>query len=74
MTAKTGKQMISIHILPQILKSKSNQNMKFGHSTECNMKDIFFKNHDKNEAEGLVTEIFLFSKNSLHEVRFNIFW
>ena len=30
MTSQTGKQVVSIHILPNILRSKDNQAVKFG--------------------------------------------
>ena len=30
MTSQTGQQIITIHILPNILRSKGNQSMKFG--------------------------------------------
>ena len=30
MTSQTGKQITAIHILPNIVKSKGNQAMKFG--------------------------------------------
>ena len=41
MTSQPGKQTIAIHILPNILKSKGNQIMKFGQLIEYNMSNIF---------------------------------
>ena len=50
MTAKTGKQMMSMHILPQILKSKSTWNLAIQQNVTWRI--FFFKNYDKNEAGG----------------------
>ena len=35
------KQIIAIHILPNISKNKDNQTMKFGQLKECNIINIF---------------------------------
>ena len=43
MTSRIGKQVITIHILPNILRTKGNQTMKFGQVTESNMRNIFFE-------------------------------
>ena len=43
MTSRPGKQTISIHILPNISRSKDNQLMKFGQLIEHNMRDIFLE-------------------------------
>ena len=40
MRSQTAKQTISIHILPNISRSKGNQIMKFGQLIEYNMKNI----------------------------------
>ena len=37
-----GKQILTMHILPNISKSKRNQIMKFGQLIEYNMTNIFF--------------------------------
>ena len=37
------KQITAIHTLPKISISKANQNIKFGHLIECNMRNIFLK-------------------------------
>ena len=39
--SQTGKQIIAIHILPNILKSKGNQAMRFGQLTDYNIGNIF---------------------------------
>ena len=41
MTSQTGQQIITIHILAKISKSKNNQTMKFGHSKEYKMRNTF---------------------------------
>ena len=45
MTLQPGEQTILIHILSNISKSKSNQTIKFGQLIECNMRNIFAKDH-----------------------------
>ena len=54
--------------------------MKFGQSIKYNERNIN-KNHVENEPEGLVSDLFLFFKKSLYEVKargiqlsFNILW
>ena len=44
MTSHSGQQTISIHILPNISRSKHNQTMKFGQLIEYIMINIFVKN------------------------------
>ena len=39
--SRSGKQLILIHILPNISRSKGNQTIKFCQLTEYNIKDIF---------------------------------
>ena len=41
MTSQPGKQILAIHVLVNISKSKRNQTMKFGELIEFNMKNIF---------------------------------
>ena len=41
MRSQTAKQTISIHILPNISRSKGNQTMKFGQLIEYNMRNTF---------------------------------
>ena len=43
MTSQPGKQTIVIHVLPNILKNKDNQTMKFGQLREYNMENIFLE-------------------------------
>ena len=41
MTSQAEQQIITIHILPNILRSKSNQAMKFGQLIKCSERNIF---------------------------------
>ena len=43
MTSQTGKQTITMHILPTISKRKGNQTMKFGQLREDNMRNIYLE-------------------------------
>ena len=43
MTSQPGKQTIVIHVLPNILRNKDNQAMKFGQLREYNTKSIFLE-------------------------------
>ena len=42
MTSKTGQQVVAMHILPNISRSKDNQAMEFGQLIESNI-NIFLK-------------------------------
>ena len=61
-TSQTEQQIITIHTLPNISRSKCNQVIKFNRLTEYNVKIFFFKNHAENEAERIVTDFFCFLK------------
>ena len=54
MTSQSGKQTVTIHILSNIVRSKSNQAMKFGQSIEYNKRKVVSKNHAQNEADRLL--------------------
>ena len=43
MASSTGKQITTVHILPEISRSKCNQTMKFGMLVEYNMRNIFLE-------------------------------
>ena len=51
MTSQTGKQTITIHILPDISRSKGNQTMVFGQLIEYSMRNIFSSNIQKIKNE-----------------------
>ena len=61
------KQIIAIHILPNISRSKGNQAMKFGQLSEYNMRNIF--KPAENQAGRLVPDLFLFFKKALFEIK-----
>ena len=43
MTSQTGQQIITIHILPKISRSKGDHTMEFGQSVEYKMGNTFFE-------------------------------
>ena len=43
MMSEPGKQIIAIHILPNISRSRGNQTMKFGQLIKYNIKSIFLE-------------------------------
>ena len=47
MTSLTGKEIITVNILPNISKSKSNQAIKLGQAKKYNVKIL--KNYAENE-------------------------
>ena len=52
MTSQPGKQTIAINILPNFLRNKDNQTMKFGQLTEYGIKKIFVeKSYPKYSGE-----------------------
>ena len=57
MTSYNGKQIIAIHILPNVLRSKDNQLIEY---TKYNMRNISIQRQAENEARILVTDLFLF--------------
>ena len=65
MTPQTVQQIITIHILPNIVKNKGNQAVKIGQLIEYKVRNIFPKNDLENEAGILVPDLFLFSKKTL---------
>ena len=57
MTSQPSQQIIAIQILPNILRSKSNQTMKLSQLIE-HTKIFFFINYAENEAGKLVLDLF----------------
>ena len=43
MTSSTTKQIITMHILPTVSRSKVNQTSKFGQLIECNVRKNFLR-------------------------------
>ena len=58
MTSQPGQHTITVHILPNISRSKGNQTMKFGQVMEDNKRNIFLYDHAQNEPEKLVPDLF----------------
>ena len=55
MTSQTGWQIIAIHILPNISRSKDNQIIKFCQLIEYNVRNIFVKKScTKRERETIL--------------------
>ena len=80
-SSQTGKETITIHILPNIARVIGNQTKKSGPLIEYNMKNIFFKNDAEKKEEQQVPVFFLFSQKGFYKVNvkgqhhsFNIFW
>ena len=61
MTSQPSEQAIAIHILPNILQSKSNQTMKLGQLIEYNTREKFlFKCYAENETGNCFKPLFIF--------------
>ena len=76
--SQTGKQIITVYTLANILRSKGNQKMKFGQLIKIMAGRKTGRDY---EVERLVPELFLFLKKALYEAKasvqhlsFNIFW
>ena len=59
MTSQTGKQIITIHVLPNISRSKGNQAMKFGQLIDAKWEIFSLKNHTQNLMKKLVPDLFI---------------
>ena len=59
MTSQPRKQTITMHVLPNIPRSKGNQKMKFGQLKEYNMRNIILWNHTESVVEKLFPDSFL---------------
>ena len=47
MISQPGRQIITIHTLPNISKSKDNQTMKFGQLIEYHLRNIFLQKSNR---------------------------
>ena len=66
MKSQDGQQIITIHIFPDIYRSKGNQTMKLGQLIEYNMKNIFLvKSYTKCGEEASPKPFYKKSKLSL---------
>ena len=59
MTSRTGQQIITIYILPNISVGKGNQAMKFGQLIGYKMRNFSLKNYMQNVVEKLAPDLFL---------------
>ena len=62
MTSQTGKQIITIYVLLNILRSKGNQITKFDQLIDTNWETLFLKNDTQNKVEKLVPDPFIKNK------------
>ena len=51
MSSKSGNQIIIIHVLLNISRSKDNQTMRFGQLIQYNIRNIFLKKKFTKNAE-----------------------
>ena len=51
MTSQTGQQILKMHILPNISRSKENQAMKFDQLKKCSLRNIFLQKSSEIEIE-----------------------
>ena len=59
MTSKTGKQIVTIHTLPNISTSIGNQAMKCGQLIEYNERNFFPNAMQKMRQEGSSKPVFI---------------
>ena len=69
MTSQTRKQIITIHILPNISRKKGNQAIKFGQLIECVVRNTFLENYVEKGAGKLVSGIILFFEKALYKIK-----
>ena len=61
MTSQTGQQIIAIHILTNIPRSKEKQGMKFGQLIEYNVRNFFLQiSCKKGDGETSCRTLFVF--------------
>ena len=56
-------------MLPNIARSKGNQLMTIDQFIEHNKRNIFLEIHEQNEADRLVSDLFLIFKRILYELK-----
>ena len=67
MASQTGKQTVTIYILPNISRRKGNQKMKFGQLVEYNMRIIFLEKSCINCGEEFIPRPFFKKSVSLDQ-------
>ena len=63
MTSQAEQQIITIHKLANILRSKGNKTMKLGQLIEYSMINIFLETSYKSVVEKLVPDSFIKNQN-----------
>ena len=63
MKLQPEKQTTAINLLPNILRSKGNQAMKFGELIKYNMRNFFLENDTENMIEKFFPDSFLEKQN-----------
>ena len=67
MTSQTEQRIVTIHILPHILRSKGNQAIKFSQFLKFCLRNIFFfQKSCKNDIARLVPDLILFFYKNLY--------
>ena len=69
MTSPPGQQIITIHIMPNMSQSKSNQTMNFGQVIEYNKGNIFLQKLCRKWDRYSSSRLFCFFKKTLYEVK-----
>ena len=69
MASLVEKQIVRIHILPNIAKDKDNQTTKFTQLIEDNVPINFLKKSFWKNAKRLVPDFFLFYKKALYKIK-----
>ena len=69
MASQTGYQIITMHILSNISRSKGNQARKLGQLIEYTMRNLCFKNDVENMEERLVLDLALVCKRALYKAK-----
>ena len=67
MTSQTGEKTITVHILPNISRTKDNQTMTFGQLTGCNERNIFLQKSCRKSDRATSSRFFLLFEKDLYE-------
>ena len=62
-TSQTGQQIITVHILSNISRSKDNQRMKFGQLIEHNIRNLFLEKLYRKYVEDTSLRPFIANQN-----------
>ena len=81
MTSQTGQLIITIHMLPNISRSKDKKAMKLGYLVESNVRKIFLQKlcrkwdwETSSRPLFFQKKCFIEAKTNGHDLNFNIFW